>query len=209
MTAEPEMPWIAPAGEELCLDFANTRYWRGSVRPTEELGGLGDLLAWCGTKAGLPKAGQAAVTRWAAADGPGAAALYADALALRETIYRLFHATGTAARPAADLVRLNRALAQAPPRRAVEPLGSGFGWHVAAAGEAGAVRLLTPVLWSAGDLLTGKRLARVRHCANPECQWLFLDDSKSGNRRWCSMSACGNRAKAHRHYARKKGAEPG
>jgi predicted RNA-binding Zn ribbon-like protein len=47
-------------------------------------------------------------------------------------------------------------------------------------------------------------LARVRHCANERCLWLFLDDSKSGTRRWCSMSACGNRAKAHRHYARQK-----
>ena len=62
--------------------------------------------------------------------------------------------------------------------------------------------LLAPVLWSAGDLLTGARRARVRQCANPRCLWLFLDDSKSGNRRWCSMASCGNRAKAHRHYAR-------
>ena len=31
-----------------------------------------------------------------------------------------------------------------------------------------------------------------------------LDKSKSSNRRWCSMSACGNRAKAHRHYLRQK-----
>ena len=64
--------------------------------------------------------------------------------------------------------------------------------------------LLAPVLWSAADLLVGRQLARVRQCANPACGWLFLDDSKSGNRRWCSMSACGNRAKAHRHYQRQK-----
>jgi predicted RNA-binding Zn ribbon-like protein len=44
----------------------------------------------------------------------------------------------------------------------------------------------------------------VRECANDKCLWLFLDDSKNGTRRWCSMSACGNRAKAHRHYARLK-----
>ncbi|MBY0332843.1 MAG: CGNR zinc finger domain-containing protein [Acetobacteraceae bacterium] len=27
---------------------------------------------------------------------------------------------------------------------------------------------------------------------------------KSGYRRWCSMASCGNRAKAHRHHARRK-----
>lgn len=206
MTDSLDIAWIVAPAEELCLDFANTRFWRGMAQPTEELSGLDELLGWCATKAGLPESERGTLTRWAAAESAGAAALFAEALALREAIYRLFHATGARTAPApADLQRLNAALAQAAPRRAVERLADGFGWRVAA-GEPGAVRLLTPVLWSAGDLLVGKRLARVRHCANPDCQYLFLDDSKSGNRRWCSMSACGNRAKAHRHYARKKGA---
>jgi len=61
---------------------------------------------------------------------------------------------------------------------------------------------------SAGDLLLGPKLARVRQCANPACRFLFLDDSKAGNRRWCSMAACGNRAKAHRHYLRRKAPSP-
>jgi len=170
------------------------------------LGGVGDLLGWCAAHTGLPEPARAALTEWAA-DAARAGTLFADAVALREAIYRLFHATAEHRAPApADLARLNGALAEAPQRRALEPLAEGFGWRVAA-GAPGAVTLLTPVLWSAGDLLVGKRLARVRHCANPECQWLFLDDSKSGNRRWCSMSACGNRAKAHRHYARKRAAE--
>jgi predicted RNA-binding Zn ribbon-like protein len=64
--------------------------------------------------------------------------------------------------------------------------------------------LLAPVLWSAGDLLAGPRLDRVRRCANPECGWLFFDDSRAGKRRWCSMQACGNRAKARRHYHRSR-----
>jgi len=206
MTGDAEFSWLAAPAEELCLDFANTRCWRGTARPTEALAGIGDLLGWCAAHAGLPEAPRAGLAGWAAADAAGAAALFADGVALREAIYRLFHATAERQPPApTDLAQLNGALAEAAPRRALEPLADGFGWRVVA-GAPGAVRLLTPVLWSAGDLLVGKRLARVRHCANPECQWLFLDDSKSGNRRWCSMSACGNRAKAHRHYARKKAA---
>jgi predicted RNA-binding Zn ribbon-like protein len=90
-------------------------------------------------------------------------------------------------------------LAQAPPRQVVRP----GGWEVAAL-EPSVGLLLAPVLWSAADLLVGRQLPRVRQCSNPACGWLFLDDSKSGNRRWCSMSACGNRAKAHRHYQRQK-----
>ena len=54
-------------------------------------------------------------------------------------------------------------------------------------------------------VLAGPRLPLVRQCNNERCLWLFVDDSKSGTRRWCSMASCGNRAKAHRHYARRRG----
>lgn len=42
---------------------------------------------------------------------------------------------------------------------------------------------------------------RIRRCANPDCVLWFLDVSRPGTRRWCSMAACGNREKARRHYA--------
>jgi predicted RNA-binding Zn ribbon-like protein len=43
---------------------------------------------------------------------------------------------------------------------------------------------------------------RVRQCAHAGCVLYFLDTTPKGNRRWCSMALCGNRAKAARHYAR-------
>lgn len=36
---------------------------------------------------------------------------------------------------------------------------------------------------------------RLKACAQPLCAMLFLDTSRSGERRWCSMNVCGNRAK--------------
>ena len=53
------------------------------------------------------------------------------------------------------------------------------------------------------------RPERLRACADDGCRWIFYDDSRTGRRRWCDMSSCGNRAKAARHRARAKGAEPG
>lgn len=38
---------------------------------------------------------------------------------------------------------------------------------------------------------------RLRSC--PRCGWLFLDKSRGGKRRWCSMRTCGNREKVSRH----------
>ncbi|MGW7272921.1 CGNR zinc finger domain-containing protein [Streptomyces sp. NPDC054864] len=43
---------------------------------------------------------------------------------------------------------------------------------------------------------------RIRPCAHEACVLHFFDTSRNGTRRWCSMAACGNRAKASRHYAR-------
>jgi predicted RNA-binding Zn ribbon-like protein len=45
---------------------------------------------------------------------------------------------------------------------------------------------------------------RLRVCANEECRWVFHDTSRSGRRKWCDMSSCGNRAKAARHRARQR-----
>ena len=48
---------VIPAPDaDLCLNFANTRYWRGSATPTEDLHSLDDLLRWAETAERLPDA---------------------------------------------------------------------------------------------------------------------------------------------------------
>ncbi len=47
--------------------------------------------------------------------------------------------------------------------------------------------------------LLEQRGDRIRGCANPDCILWFLDTTRPGTRRWCSMAACGNRDKAIRH----------
>lgn len=43
---------------------------------------------------------------------------------------------------------------------------------------------------------------RIRECSADDCDLVYLDTSRSGNRRWCSMQRCGNRAKVRAHRAR-------
>ena len=197
---------LAAPPDDLCLEFANTLFWRGSDPPTEQLHGPVDLLAWAEGSGGAPRSVvKACRARWRAHPGDAGGA-FAAAIDLRETIQRLFAAvTGQEPPAVADLAAFNRWLEAAPARSRLRRIEDGFGWDVGAAtvaqrADAVIPVLLARVLWSAADLLTGPRRVRVRRCANDRCLWLFLDDSKSGNRRWCSMSACGNRAKAHRHY---------
>src|SRR5262245_7836259 len=108
----------------LCLDYANTRCWRGLPCPKEALQRPADLMAWC-RHAGL---GPGPARLRAAA----AAGLFAEAIALREVIYRVFsaRATGGLSLPA-DLSALNAALARTPPRAAIAPLGAAsYAWRL-------------------------------------------------------------------------------
>lgn len=54
------------------------------------------------------------------------------------------------------------------------------------------------------NLLTEVSGSVIRKCENPDCTLWFRDTTKRGNRRWCSMAACGNRAKAAAHRLRAK-----
>ena len=61
--------------------------------------------------------------------------------------------------------------------------------------------------WLAADNLLGllaESPHRIKQCAHPHCILWFHDTSKNGTRRWHSMTTCGNRAKAARHYAAKR-----
>ena len=61
---------------------------------------------------------------------------------------------------------------------------------------------LTPVAVAVTELLSTAPPDRLRPCDAPDCPRWFLDTSKAGRRRWCSMARCGNRAKAARYRER-------
>jgi predicted RNA-binding Zn ribbon-like protein len=120
--------------------------------------------------------------------------------------------SGLAPRPSSGLApRPSSGLAPRPsfelaPRPSFElaPLGDGFVWDWYEVD--GVLELpIWIVARSAADLLVSSELERVRECAGEKCDWLFLDASRNQSRRWCDMAACGNRAKAQRNYARRRG----
>jgi predicted RNA-binding Zn ribbon-like protein len=204
MERGPSVPLSATPQADTCLDYANTRMWRGTATPVEVLDTLPALLDWIAGPAGLSEGTVASLRAWADADPARAGALLAEAVALRELVYRVLAAVGAGARVAeADLAALNKAVAEAPPRARLARLSGGYGWEADPVAPT-APALLAPVLWSVADLLVQAARHRLRQCANPECGWLFIDASKNGTRRWCDMTACGNRAKARRHYERSK-----
>ena len=99
------------------------------------------------------------------------------------------------------LSRLDEAGRRAAAVRRLRPEGTGAVW------DWKSVDADRPALGAALDairLLSSPERDRVRQCADAECGWFFLDTSRNGSRRWCSMKACGNRNKARRHVRRRR-----
>jgi len=184
---------------ELCLDFADTLDWRTSNHAKDGLDSYAALLEWSSRKGLLDQ--KQATTLGRAANKDGFAPVLAEAVRLREAIYRIFSAIAHKTRaPPRDLAILNEYLARSLSRMAVKESGNGYDWGLSC--ETSPEMMLYQVAESAAMLLTSEDLARVRECANEEegCGSLFLDCSKSQTRRWCSMESCGNRAKSRKFY---------
>ena len=184
----------------LCLDFANA-----VGEDPRRFQNYGDLLAWAAEAGVLNPLDRLHLQAVAGRQPEQAARVFARALALREAVYTVFSAVAAGrSAPSEGLEQLNGVLAEALRHQRLEPAEGGDTWGWEGLGDA-LDSPLWPVARSAAELLTSDRLPRVRECDSPTCNWFFLDYSKNHSRRWCSMSSCGNRAKARRHYRRLRG----
>lgn len=186
----------------LCLDFANlARQFELANTPLD----YDTLLGWAQTMGAVAEAEARKLARQAQRQEGQRASVEARLCQLADAVYAIFSCTALGKRVAPDaLVPLNTALAEALAHCWLVQHQGAYRWTWDASPEA-LGRPLWPVARSAAALLTSPELLRVGRCANDACGWLFLDGSKNHSRRWCSMSACGNAAKARRHYRRRKG----
>ncbi|MGA6222093.1 CGNR zinc finger domain-containing protein [Streptomyces umbrinus] len=185
--------WIWDGGRA-CLDFANTLRHRWRNPPEETLRDPGDLALWL----------QQARLLIPGPPDPATAAVLASGRRLRETVDRAVTAAADGRLPASgDVTVLNRAAAKgsrptlqiAITDGRLEPAGT-----TSIATDAAAVLAL--IAQDAVDLLLSAEIRRVRVCGADMCALRFVDRSPARNRRWCSMSRCGNRTKVRLHQAR-------
>jgi predicted RNA-binding Zn ribbon-like protein len=189
-------------GGRLSLDFANTADWHATGHPIEFLTSYSELVAWSRHVSVLTESEAQHLLEEAVRRPAEASAVLARTIALREAVYRLFSAISHGLSPQADdLSTFNAELSTGLAQSRIVLTAEGFVWDWL--GDQDALdQMLWPVVHDAAELLTSEKLHRVGQCVDDRCGWLFLDLSRNRSRRWCSMEACGNRAKARRHYRR-------
>src|SRR5919204_6146925 len=187
---------IELSGGNLALDFANT-VGGTHVRPTHDhLRGYDDVVRFAEVAGALePSVGKRLLAR-ASRERRRAGAVYELAIALREAIWAVFSALASGETPReADLALIGDAAAAGAARSRLVVDRDGVGWSLPPEGD-DLERPLWAIARSAADVLTSGERDRIRECASPTCEWVFLARSKNRSRRWCDMADCGNRAKA-------------
>ncbi len=125
-----------------------------------------------------------------------------EAKAAREAIRCLLSANvdGGAVDPM-DLAPLRRIADAGAPRLTVDDTGA---LDVECAGDEGLTDGLFELLLIIRAAQEDGTWARLKACANDECEWAFYDRSRNQQGTWCSMAVCGNRLKNRQLRARRR-----
>lgn len=65
-------------------------------------------------------------------------------------------------------------------------------------------QVLAEVAASFGQTVLQGEAGRIRVCDNPDCRWIFYDDTRNRTKKYCDDKMCGNLMKVRRFRARKK-----
>jgi predicted RNA-binding Zn ribbon-like protein len=165
-----------------------------------------DFLATLGGRAGSRIERLATppdLSRWIAEAGIASAAgasgqMLDDARELREAIRRVLDRAREGGRPSAPDVRLVNEWARSP----VAAPQIGRDLERVLVGPDPVTGALAHIARESVEFVTGPDVARVRTCAG--CTLLFIDRSRPGTRRWCSIERCGNRSKTANYRQKRR-----
>lgn len=193
-------------GGHVAVDFVNTVSWRlDDQRVIDRIADCQSLLDWS-RRVRLIDSARYGALRTAAADDPGKAREAARrARRLRESLYLALEPRAADREPdPGDLAEFRDLLLDAlghAELAGVRPLR----WKVAVRDLHDLPHLLAI---RALELLESGDVTQLGQCQDDACGWLFVDRSRSRNRRWCSSADCGNRARARRHRTHRQGGHP-
>ena len=196
-------------GGHPALDFVNTVGGRpqtaeatGTRVRDDKLVSYADLVAFAVHGKLLEEPAARPLLRGALTRPAAARAMLHRAVVFREALYRTLRALMRRRPPEPpDLEVLNAEIRALRGQEALVARGTNLSWESRARTTALEAPLL-PVLRAAAELVTSSELESLGLCGGEDCGWLFLDRSRNGRRRWCSMEDCGNLDKVRRFRQR-------
>ncbi len=174
-------------GNNLAVDFTNTEIILNGEN-VDLLNNKSDLAQWI-KDANLTED----IKRPSTAD-------FTDALELRAALKNTLNhkIAGTTGQRSAITV-INKYLAHYPSKQVLHESDKEFSLEPAQASLT-TTMLLARIAYAGASLLSSPQVKYLKRCSNSECILLFVDTSRSRQRRWCSMDTCGNRSKVATHY---------
>jgi len=187
-------------GNQLSLDFLNTRPVQNG-EATELLQDFTSVLRWFQAARLLSDEEAATFARkWGKTFRAGR--LVEDMRFLREKLRKeVLRWEGGQQFHESAMEELNRLMAEHPMRTRLKIHGRKTSAELYFAPQ-NPEDLFAPLAYSAAMLFASANRERIRKC--DQCVLHFLDTSKKGTRRWCSMELCGNRLKVAAYAARKR-----
>lgn len=189
-------------GGSLCLDFVNTIPDRVDGTNRDHLKTFNDLLYWAKKAGAIENNIYTSLEKSAASNERRSKDFFHEAIALRDLIYSLFHPiTQERKIKPADLEAFNKIGSRYLKFLEVRPVKGTFVeyWNLE---NDDFLNITAPIVKSVRDLLLLNKTEKIKQCSN--CGWLFLDTTKNGKRRWCSMEDCGSNVKAKEYYYRNR-----
>ena len=187
-------------GNNLSLDFVNTKVAEGA-EPKELLEDPTDLVSWAIAVKLVERDDAASLLANWSAKGENS---LREAVNFRSILYELF--TGIMNDEAitdSTIAAINRMLDDQTGFTELVRNENGFEKRFRVDFQEQR-QLLASIAVSAADLLCYGNLDLIKKCEGSKCVLYFYDATKNHSRRWCSMAACGNRAKVAAFYQRRK-----
>lgn len=172
------------------IDLTATYAWHGRKQGLDRLDTVEELARWI-SESGLPLP-----------EGDVTAHDVADVHRLRDAVYDVasVSAFGRPARQS-SVDTLNAFAESAVGTARLFMTDASFGARITVSFP----DLLSSLARETIALLTGPHAHKIRECALPQCWVLFVDKSRSNNRRWCSVH-CGQKVTAQNYRSRRKSA---
>lgn len=186
-------------GGDVSLDLVNTVSWPGTEREHDWFDPPSNITRWARATGLIDARTQRRLDGDMGADPSLVSAQVSAVVAIRATLRDVLAPLARGERPTKRALRaLNGYLGSIAGRRLLDPRTLRWRWLEPATPE----EAVAPAVFGAAELVSEVVLGRLRCC--PACDWLFLDATRNGSRRWCDMADCGSRNKARRYYYRHK-----